>query len=351
MNKEKVFGFLKSGLGLLCCALVLTLVLAFFGMLVNTSGGRVKKVTADMDANYAEWYGNATVKPLRVSTLGDVNAKLSGYVYMPRGVSASNPAPAVCLTHGYLNSKEYVEPFAIELARRGYVVFCYDQYDHGTSTWDTPAAFQFYVWSAYDAVQFMYHQDYVLKAADGTGMIGVTGHSMGGFSSEIATFFDQMDVLMTATKQKVVATLPMGADFRYVDFYASPYSGGLYTTIAASYGNRSCGALAAEFDEFFFDNSGNGAGTVIKKNYLADTKGLALLGLTGQVSEADNKTFYKVNPLDGVAYTDQASAAAGYGERIIYQVKGDHPYNTWSPEAVGDVCDFYNHAFQYQASL
>lgn len=31
---------------------------------------------------------------------------LSGYLYIPRGVDANNPAPAVVLTHGYLNNAE-----------------------------------------------------------------------------------------------------------------------------------------------------------------------------------------------------------------------------------------------------
>ncbi|MDX9808118.1 MAG: hypothetical protein RBS87_06150 [Acholeplasma sp.] len=47
---------------------------------------------------------------------------LSGYLYTPRGVDDNNPAPAVVLTHGYLNNAEMQMIGAIELSRRGFVV-------------------------------------------------------------------------------------------------------------------------------------------------------------------------------------------------------------------------------------
>ena len=41
-------------------------------------------------------------------------------------------------------------------------------------------SFPFCIEIIYDAVQYIYEQPYVLKDADGNGIIGVTGHSMGG---------------------------------------------------------------------------------------------------------------------------------------------------------------------------
>jgi len=102
------------------------------------------------------------------------NGELAGYLYMPRGVDADNPAPAVILTHGYLNNAEMQEIGGIELSKRGYVVLAIDMYDHGDSS-KMDAAFSFYVKSLYDAAQYMYDQDYVLKDANGNGMIGVSG--------------------------------------------------------------------------------------------------------------------------------------------------------------------------------
>lgn len=348
--------FLKKPLGWLCCGLVVLILLSFLACIVNTGGFSysVTKVTADMDALYTEEYGEATAKPMRM-TIGTnkdgmVNAKLTGYIYMPKGVDENNPAPCICVTHGYLNSKEFMEAQAIEMARRGYIVFAFDQYDHGDSTWDTPSQFNFYVWSVYDAVEYMYSQKYVLKDADGNGMIAVSGHSMGGFSSELAVAWDEMNVNLyhVHTYRMISVLLAMGADFRYDDGYVSGYSGGYYASTYNTYNTRSCGTLYGQYDEFFFDNDSkqNSAGnTVIEKDYAKDSKGYGMLGLT---KAGENNKWYKVNPT-----TNTASDApeTGYGERILIQVKGDHPYNTWSPEATSQEISFYEHAFAYQLQL
>ena len=355
--KEKAKRFFKNPLGIGLCCLVGSLVMSFGAQLVNTSGYSVQVTSgvADMDQFYAEQYKDATAKPLRLMTVGAkkdgmVNAKMAYDLYLPKGVSAENPAPAVALTHGYLNSKEFEEGFAIELARRGYVVFAYDQYDHGDSTWDTPSAFNFYVWSAYDAVEFLAAQDYVMTAADGTKMIGVSGHSMGGFSSEIAVAWDQLNLDMGVySHPKTVAVLAQGADFRYVDAYVAGYSGGAYANTYATYKSRTAGALQGEYDEFFFDNSGKGKGNVIEKDYASDKVGYGMLGLT---KPGESNKFYQVDPATGTALTDEITDLTGnYGERIIYKVAGDHPYNTWSPQAASCIIDFFNHAFEHQTAL
>ena len=139
--------FFKKPYALVACLASLCLVLSFFGALVNSSGNSVdvQMVTVDMDAFYAEKYGDAEAVPYRM-TIGEnkdgmLNAKLTGYLYLPKGVSAENPAPCVILTNGYNDSKETQKAPAVEMSRRGYVVFAFDQYDHGDSSWDTPQAF------------------------------------------------------------------------------------------------------------------------------------------------------------------------------------------------------------------
>lgn len=353
---EKAKRFFKNPLGIGACCLIGALLTSFGAQLVNTSGYSVKVTSgvADMDSFYAKTYESAAVKPFRLSTVGEkkdgmVNAKLAYDLYIPKGVDANHPAPAVALTHGYLNSKEFESGVALELARRGYVVMAYDQYDHGDSTWDTPSQFNFYVWSAYDAMEFLYGQDYVLKAADGTGMIGLSGHSMGGFSSEIAVAWDEFNTMMGVySKPKVTAMLAQGADFRYVDGYVKGYASafGKDWVTYNTYNSRTCGALQGEYDEFFFDNSGKSKGTVIEKDYASDKVGYSMLGLT---KAGEPNKFYQVDPETNTALAEeQTDLAAKYGERIIYKVAGDHPYNTWSPQATSCIIDFFNHGFEHQ---
>lgn len=247
------------------------------------------------------------------------NGELAGYLYMPRGVDADNPAPTVILTHGYLNNAEMQEIGAIELSKRGYVVLAFSMYDHGDSTWDTPGAFSFFADSVYDAVQYMYDQDYVLKDADGNGMIGVSGHSMGGFSTEYAVIFDEMD-FATNGFRKISVSLAVGADFRYVFAGPDPYS---------FFADRSSGVIAAHFDQFFFDNVTPGEdGSVRYKDYVADPVGLAFLGQT----EATAGEYYEV---------------AG-GQRVIYTPYETHPQNTWSLESGANTIEFFETAFAFQ---
>ena len=266
---------------------------------------------------------------VKVSTIkfetGNSNGELAGYLYMPKGVDADNPAPTVILTHGYLNNAEMQEIGAIELSRRGYVVLAFSMYDHGDSTWDTPAQFNFYVSAVYDAVQYMYEQDYVLKDAAGNGMIGVSGHSMGGFSSSCAVYLDELDFL-TSGVRKIAAALPVGSDYRYIPF---PDPIPMYAT-------RSAGHIAAHYDQFFFENdpTADQVGSVYFKDFVTDPVGLEFLGRTDEgTAEA------------GVFYDELG------GQRVIYTPDETHPQNTWSLESGGYMIEFFEEAFTYQLGL
>ena len=67
-------------------------------------------------------------------SIGLSDGKLTFKLYKPKEASESNKAPAVLLLHGYQNDHETCAAYAIELARRGAVVLCLDEYGHGSST-------------------------------------------------------------------------------------------------------------------------------------------------------------------------------------------------------------------------
>ena len=168
MKKSK-----NKALVVLVIAMVVVLLASFAAQAFNTSGYSVSVSRIYFDTEHGT---------------------LSGLLYMPKGVSESNPAPTLVTTHGYLNSAEMQDANAIEMSRRGVVVLALDQYDHGHSraTEENSNWMAFWTNSQYDAVNYMYEQPYVLKDADGNGIIGVTGHSMGGFSSSVAVYFDEL---------------------------------------------------------------------------------------------------------------------------------------------------------------
>jgi pimeloyl-ACP methyl ester carboxylesterase len=96
---------------------------------------------------------------------------MSGLLYTPKTATAQHPAPAVMVSHGFINTREMQSPFAIELSRRGFVVLAMDMAGHGysggyvsTEGYGGPAALK-YLSS--------------LPNVDKTN-IGLEGHSMGG---------------------------------------------------------------------------------------------------------------------------------------------------------------------------
>jgi len=100
--------------------------------------------------------------------------QLAALLYRPANATESTPAPAVLAVHGYINSRETQSGFAIELARRGYVVLAIDQTGHGFSE---GAAFS----AGYGgpaALRFLRSLPFV-----DVDNIGLEGHSMGGWTA------------------------------------------------------------------------------------------------------------------------------------------------------------------------
>ena len=250
---------------------------------------------------------------------------LSGLLYLPEGASESDPRPTVVVTHGYLNSSEMQDANAIELSRRGYVVLALDMYDHGHSMGNaenTGGFFNFWPSSLYDAVCYMYQQPYVLKDENGNGIIGVTGHSMGGFSTAMALYMDETAYETTGIRM-IYCGLSEGADYMYTS-----YLGLTPEVAAATGGGRTIGKVCAEYDEFFFlpDDYAN-QGTVIRKDWVSTTAG---------------KTFLEQeNPEAGVWYDTSDG-----GRRIVYQPSETHPWNHFSKTTTGYAISFYETAFE-----
>jgi fermentation-respiration switch protein FrsA (DUF1100 family) len=66
-----------------------------------------------------------------VRFIGTGGSPMSALLYVPPGATAAAPAPGILAVHGYINSRETQSGFAIEFARRGYVVLALDQTGHG----------------------------------------------------------------------------------------------------------------------------------------------------------------------------------------------------------------------------
>lgn len=119
--------------------------------------------------------GGIQIRDLRF--MGNEGKLMSALLYIPPGVTKKNPAPGIVATHGYINSRETQDGFAIEFARRGYVVLAIDQSGHGFS--DPPAFANGF--GGIPAIEYLRSLDFVDK-----DNIGLEGHSMGGWASLMA---------------------------------------------------------------------------------------------------------------------------------------------------------------------
>lgn len=310
-------GKIQKKHSLLTIMLIVSVLLMFIGSIAawgfNTSGNKVKVSRISFETE---------------------SGTLSGLLYLPKGVDASDPRPTIITTHGYLNSAEMQDETAIEMSRRGYVVLALDMYDHGHSKGNsdhTGSFFSFWPTAIYDAVSYMYNMDYVLKDSDGNGIIAVSGHSMGGFSSEVALYYDEAAYESNGYRM-ICAGLSMGADYSWTSYLTPSLDA---ATAASMFAGRTIGKVCAQYDEFFFasDEPPVSSGTVYHKDYVSTTDGHTLL--ENENPQAD--TWYDCS--DG-------------GKRIIYEPAQIHPWNHFSKTATKDAIEFYEVAFEgYQNDI
>jgi len=146
----------KKKKNLLAVALIVALVLILGGGLL---------------AYFIQTSGGVTVRDVRVVWS---NGKLmSALLYVPKTATKATPAPGIVAIHGYINSRETQDGFAIEFARRGYVVLAPDQSGHGFT--DPPAFVNGF--GGIPALEYLRSLDIVDKEN-----IGMEGHSMGGWA-------------------------------------------------------------------------------------------------------------------------------------------------------------------------
>ena len=151
-----------SAIVLVVCLLAM-IITSVIGKTIQTSGG--------------------TVRTEEITFTTDVGAVSHAKLYIPETATAENPAPAILLCHGYTASLDAMEPNAIELSRRGYVVMALDMYGHGDTDLPPSGYSQAEMGGildyapdlgSYSALQEFAKYDFVDLTK-----IGMLGHSMG----------------------------------------------------------------------------------------------------------------------------------------------------------------------------
>jgi len=268
---------------ILCIALVLILAGSLLANLIQTN------------------FSTVSVRDIRISVAD--GSQISALLYVPKGVDAENKAPGIVASPGYLNSREMQTCFAVEYARRGYVVLAIDKYGHGRST---TAVEDFRAMTP--AIEYMRSLAFV--DADN---IGVEGHSKGGFAAVMAA---------VPAPGSVKSVLAVGSGLRWSSLF------GVNVDAATPF---NYGSIFGKYDEFGW------------------------LFWPEEHTERTNVSAYaNYSPFMAAAWGAEAPIEVGrwYGDqatdtaRILYQPAETHPFNHLSKASTAYAMDFMNTTLQ-----
>ena len=122
---------------------VIVAMIAFIGIFAasfianrfETTGGKVTVSDGTLTKKESDLYMKN--QPLNGTsyTIDDPKVKVSYTLYKPKAASASNPLPVVFVVPGFTRTKATMAQYAIELSRRGSVVFTIDPGSQGATTY------------------------------------------------------------------------------------------------------------------------------------------------------------------------------------------------------------------------
>lgn len=326
----------KIALIVLAAALALILVSSFCASMVQSDAFRVKVTDLEDEAFSGKVINKHGDELMLKGTVA------SGILFVPKTATASNKAPAVVLTHGYLNNRELQLQNAIELARRGFVVLTIDRGGHGNNAISSATSAMMNTSGMYEAVQYLALQDYVDVAK-----IGISGHSMGGFTTSMTLVTDlYFSAESIKTDKAGVGTSGLGLiSAGLMQGWDSYYASGLGVSV---------GMLKAMDDEFFFGTKSASGGTTsfpdgsdsICREFLHTTTAAAFVGVTGYSEAKDSINIENGGIYVGGKVVEVAAGKASDAPfRVIYEANEIHPLNHFSVESAGYVTNFFYTAF------
>jgi len=260
--------------------------LAIAGLVLIVAGGLLAHLT--------QTSGGIRIEDVRFK--GANGNTMSALLYIPPNATAKTPAPGILAVHGYINSRETQDGFAIEFARRGYVVLAIDQTGHGYS--DPPAFANGF--GGPDGLAHLRSLDIVDKAN-----IGLEGHSMGGWTV-------------------LAAAAAMPNDYKSMVLEGSS-TGKPFAAEGTASWPRNLALVYAKYEEFPMLMWGVERGQDVAQSQ----KLWALFGTRGPVEP-------------GKVYGDIAQGTA----RVLYTPSMTHPAEHISHEAIGYSLDWFGKTLQ-----
>ena len=255
--------------------------LAIVGLILIVAGGLL--------AHFTQTAGGIRIEDVRFK--GAKGNTMSALLYVPPNATAQIPAPGILAVHGYINSRETQDGFAIEFARRGYVVLALDQTGHGYS--DPPSFANGF--GGPDGLAYLRSLPFVDKEN-----IGLEGHSMGGWTV-------------------LAAAAAMPNDYKSMVLEGSS-TGKPFAAEGTTSWPRNTALVFAQYEEF----PDLMWGVQLARDVTTSPKLWALFGTQGAVEP-------------GKVYGDPANGTA----RVLYTPAMTHPAEHISHEAIGYSLDWF----------
>ena len=143
-------------------------------------------------------WGNVTIDRLKL--VGNDGAEFSGLIYRPANATDEDPAPAIIMFHGNAGNARNHESWAMEFARRGFVVIAPDQYGSGDSQgyFDASPAGVLTPRSHLEEANLFYDYLEELSFVDSDNILS-SGHSMGCTAAErLGALHDAKGILLAS---------------------------------------------------------------------------------------------------------------------------------------------------------
>ena len=286
----------------MCVAFGLIFIASFTAMCFETSGFSVKVTDFTLTADMTHYYNDGKINGEEYTFEG--NSTYAVTMYVPKSATEENPAAVVFVLPGFTRTKATMSQYAMELSRRGAVVFTMDPGGQGGTTEPSTSGAN----GVEYLVQYVYNNTDDFKFCD-KQRFGAIGHSAGG--GNVSDLAESM--AGNSFDESVIKSL-------YISGYIK------FSSIDR-YQNFNCNAALAYgyYDEGAF-------------RYQTDTESFEVAGIRF------------INEVSGWEhdYIDTVSYDYGYGDmkngtyRIVHREDINHCFEMYDPVSIANTIDFFN---------
>lgn len=283
----------------------------------RTDGGRIEITAIRMPTENGQW--------------------ITADLFRPRTATAKSPAPVVVVCPGFERSKETLDSYSIELARRGMVVITIDPYNQGASSSTMQrrsATVEGY--GVIPMVEYI-HNTPNLNYVDRT-RIGATGYSAGGNAVlQAASHFGGRKPRDRGA-ERVAEVQAAGATQKAPSKLAAVFAGGYVLTLRDEVLGpirSNVGMDYARWDEGSFRNKTKNADMRRAAESLRLVN--SVMPQEGRVPEVEI----------GRPYGDPANRTL----RIVHNTVNIHPLLPYDPRSIGHMLDFFTSVFGVEPKI